>query len=482
MNRYDDKPAHECGVFGIINHPEAARLTYLGLYALQHRGQESAGIVSSDGDRHYRHKGMGLVADVFHEAELNRLAGSAAVGHVRYSTTGSSSLSNAQPIAGDLTMGPVAVAHNGNLVNALELREDLLRQGSVFSSTSDTEVLLHLIASTFADTLEDALGAAMRRVSGAYSMAVLYRERLFGIRDPRGFRPFCIGRFRDSWILSSETCALDIIDAEYVRDVEPGEIVELSSAGIKSYRFAERQPLAQCIFEYIYFAKPDSLIYGHPVYAVRKRIGEQLALESPVDADMVIPIPDSSNVAALGYSKASGLPYEIGIIRNHYVGRTFIEPQQTIRDFGAKIKHNPLPGLLEGKRLVVVDDSIVRGTTTRKIVKMLRRAGAREIHLRISSPMVMNPCFYGIDIPTRTELIAANSTLEEIRRHLRVDTLHFLSIEGLRKAAGGVPGGFCDACFSGVYPVKFAKVGKDLLEESARQPSLLESLSRMEAR
>ncbi len=478
MIRYDeDKPRHECGVFGIINHPEASRLTYLGLYALQHRGQESAGIVSSDGERHYRHKGMGLVADVFHEAELDRLVGTAAVGHVRYSTSGSSSLQNAQPVAGDLALGPVAVAHNGNLVNALELRSELLSRGAVFSSTSDTEVLLHLIGSTFAETLEDGIGAAMRRVSGAFSMAVLYRERLFGIRDPKGFRPFCIGRMKDTWILASETCALDIIDAQYVRDVEPGEIVELSAEGIKSYRFAERQPLAQCVFEYIYFAKPDSLIYGHPVYAVRKRIGEQLSLECPVEADMVIPIPDSSNVAALGYAQASGIPYEIGIIRNHYVGRTFIEPQQTIRDFGAKIKHNPLPGLLEGKRLVVVDDSIVRGTTTRKIVKMLRRAGAKEIHLRISSPMVMNPCFYGIDIPTRTELIAANSTLDEIRRHLRVDTLHYLSIEGLHKAAGAAGGGYCDACFSGNYPVKFGKMGKDLLEASYRQTSLLETLA-----
>ena len=468
-----DKPMHECGVFAVMNHPEASHITYLGLYGLQHRGQESAGMVTSDGERHYAHKGMGLVADVFHEDELNRLAGGAAVGHVRYSTTGTSTLKNAQPISGELRYGPIAVAHNGNIVNAYTLRRELIEAGAVFSSTSDSEILLHLIGQTVADTLEDALGVAMRRVHGAFSMAVLLRNRLFGIRDPRGFRPFCIGQLNDSWILTSETCSLDIIGAEYVRDVEPGEIVEITPEGIKSYHYAEPQPQAQCIFEYIYFAKPDSLVYGKPVYEVRKRIGAQLARENGVPADMVVPIPDSSNVAALGYSQESGIPYEIGIIRNHYIGRTFIEPQQSIRDFGAKIKHNPLPHTLAGKRLVVVDDSIVRGTTTRKIVKMLRRAGAAEVHLRISSPMVVNPCFYGIDIPTRAELIGATHTLEEIRKHLRVDTLHFLTIEGLHEAVGSGRTGFCDACFTGDYPVRFEKTGKDVLETS---PLLLEGL------
>jgi amidophosphoribosyltransferase len=457
VNSYDDDaPHHECGVFAIIGHPEAARLTYLGLYGLQHRGQESAGIISSDGELHYKHRGMGLVADVFDETSLDLLVGHMAVGHVRYSTAGGSNLNNAQPISGDLRHGPMAVAHNGTLVNANSLRYELMKSGALFFSTADSEVLLHLISHSVSENgLEDALGMAMRRVSGAFSTCVMGRSRLFGFRDPKGFRPLCIGKLDDSWILCSESCALDIINADYVREVAPGEIVELGPDGIKSYRYTEEQPETKCIFEYIYFAKPDSRIFGGSVYPMRKKIGAQLALECPVEADMVIPVPDSSTVAALGYSETSGIPYEFGIIRNHYIGRTFIEPQQRIRDFGAKIKYNPLPNLLEGKRVVIVDDSIVRGTTMRKIVKMIRRAGAKEIHLRVSSPMLQNPCYYGIDIPTRSELIAATHSLDEIAKHLRVDTLQYLSVQGLLKAADGLEGGFCDACFSGNYPVPF---------------------------
>lgn len=449
-----DRFQDACGILGILGSPEAANLTYLGLYALQHRGQESAGIVASDGKTLHLERAMGLVADVFTETRLRRLKGSVAIGHVRYSTTGSSQLKNAQPILASYRHGGVALAHNGNLVNAHLLKAELEAKGSIFSSTTDSEVIVHLIAHSKSEDLVEATAEALGRVSGAYSLVVMNETELLGIRDPGGFRPLSLGRLGNGWVLASETCAFDLIEATYVRDVEPGEFLHITANGLKSYRPLPAREPSQCIFEYIYFARPDSLLYGQNVAAVRKALGRQLAREAPAEADLVIPVPDSGLPAALGFAQESGLSFDHGLIRNHYVGRTFIEPKQNIRHFGVKIKLNPVRDILEGKRVVVVDDSIVRGTTSRKIVTMLRSAGAREVHMRISSPPTVSPCFYGIDTPTRRELIASSHSVDEIRRYIRADTLGYLSLEGLLRAVGKNTG-FCHACFSMQYPVAF---------------------------
>jgi amidophosphoribosyltransferase len=443
-----------CGIFGILGHKEAANLTYLGLYALQHRGQESAGIVASDGRALHLEKGMGLVADVFTEARLRRLHGHLAIGHVRYSTAGSSQLKNAQPLVGGSRRGTVAIAHNGNLVNAEPLRAWLGARGAVFSASSDTEVILHLMAGSSQDGLPEAAAEALAQVRGAYSLVLMNEREMLGIRDPWGFRPLSLGQLDGAAVLASESCAFDLIGAKFVRDIEPGEFLHLTADGAFSSFPLPRAPRRACIFEQVYFARPDSRLFGRNVLAVRQALGRQLAREAPAAADVVIAVPDSGVSAALGYARESGLPYEQGLIRNHYVGRTFIEPKQAIRHFGVKIKLNAVREVLDGRRVVVVDDSIVRGTTSRKIVTMLRHAGAREVHLRISSPPTTHPCFYGIDTPTRKELIASSHRVEEIGRYIGADSLAYLSLEGLHAAAGRGEG-FCDACFTGEYPVKF---------------------------
>jgi len=450
VDRFQDA----CGVVGILGSPEAANLAYLGLYALQHRGQESAGIAASDGKAVHLEKAMGLVADVFSEARLKKLRGGLAIGHVRYSTSGSSQLKNAQPILATYRHGSVALAHNGNLVNAQLLKAELEARGSIFSSSSDSEAIVHLIARAQSDDLVEAAAEALGQASGAYSLVLMNERELLGVRDPHGLRPLSIGRLGDAWVLASETCAFDLIEATFVRDVEPGELVRITPHGLTSYRpFPSARP-AQCIFEYVYFARPDSILFGRNVAAVRRALGRRLAREAPAEADLVIPVPDSGVPAALGYAEEAGLRFDHGLIRNHYVGRTFIEPKQSIRHFGVKIKLNPVREILEGKRVVVVDDSIVRGTTSRKIVSMLRAAGAREVHMRVSSPPTVSPCFYGIDTPTRRELIAASHSVEEIRTYLRADSLAYLSLEGLQESVGA-KGEFCHACFSLDYPVPF---------------------------
>src|SRR5574337_1620013 len=461
-----DRFREACGIFGILGRAEAANLTYLGLYALQHRGQESAGIVVSDGQALHLEKGMGLVADVFSEARLRRLKGSLAIGHVRYSTTGSSQLKNAQPIVASYRNGGVALAHNGNLVNAHVLKAELESRGSIFSSTTDSEVIVHLIASSGSDDLVEATAEALGRVSGAYSLVVMNETELLGIRDPHGFRPLSLGRLGEAWVLASESCAFDLIEATFVRDIEPGEFIRINESGVHTFFPFPPAPKSQCIFEYVYFSRPDSFLFGRSVAGIRKELGRQLAREYPVEADVVIPVPDSGVTAALGFAEEAHLPFEHGLIRNHYVGRTFIEPKQAIRHFGVKIKLNAIREVLEGKRVVVVDDSIVRGTTSRKIVSMLRGAGATEVHVRISSPPTIAPCYYGIDTPTRKELIASTHDAEEIRRYLRADTLGYLSLTGLQQAAGkenqGATG-FCNACFTGCYPVSFTEEDQEQL-------------------
>jgi amidophosphoribosyltransferase len=449
-----DKFREECGVFGVFAHPEAANISYLGLHALQHRGQESAGIAASDGAAVHVEKAMGLVADVFTEARLRRLPGSLAIGHVRYSTTGSSQLKNAQPFLVGTRHGAVAIAHNGNLLNAVALRAELEAQGAVFSSTTDTEVILHLIARSNAGSLMQAAVEALRQVRGAYSLVLMNEHQLLGIRDPRGFRPLSLGRLKDGTLLASESCAFDLLEATFVRDVEPGEFVCIDREGLRSVFPLPGEPAAPCIFEHVYFARPDSLVFGQQVSRVRKELGRLLAEEAPVQADVVVPVPDSGIYAALGYAQSAGIPFDHGIVRSHYVGRTFIEPQKAIRHFGVKIKLNAVREVLEGRRVVLVDDSIVRGTTSRKIVSMLRGAGAREIHMRISSPPTRWPCYYGIDTPTRRELIASSHTVEEIRRHVRADSLAYLSHQGLLRAVSKGEG-YCAACFTGDYPVPF---------------------------
>ena len=452
-----DKFKDECGVFGIFGHPEAANLTYLGLYALQHRGQESAGIVTADGERMLASRAMGHVADAFDEAALEALPGHLAIGHTRYSTAGASQLYNAQPFLIDCAHGQIAVAHNGNLVNAAELREELVRDGSIFQTSSDTEVLLHLYARSKAPSVEEALVESITQIQGAFSFALLTKNRLIAARDPHGFRPLAVGRLGEAWIVCSETCALDLIGATYVRDVEPGEVLIISDGGLRSIRAFPPAPLAQCVFEHVYFARPDSYVFGRSVNDVRTELGRVLAREAPVDADVVVPIPDSGVCAATGLAEEARLPLRMGLIRNHYVGRTFIQPQQSIRHFGVKVKLNPVRSILEGKSVVLVDDSLVRGTTSRKIVKMVKAAGAREVHLRISCPPTVSPCFYGVDTPSRSELIAATHTSEEIRKYIGADTLAYLSLEGLRSAVGSSQSSYCTSCYTGVYPVAFPR-------------------------
>jgi amidophosphoribosyltransferase len=452
-----DKFHDECGVFGIFGNPEAANLTYLGLYALQHRGQESAGIVTADGERMRASRAMGHVADAFDESALEALPGHLAIGHTRYSTAGESRLSNAQPFLIDCAHGQIAVAHNGNLVNARELRDDLVRAGAIFQTSSDTEVLLHLYARSRASSIEDALIDSVAQIRGAFSLALLTKDRLIAVRDPNGFRPLALGRLGDAWIVCSETCALDLIGATYVRDVEPGELLIISDGGLRSVKPFPRAPLSQCVFEHVYFARPDSYVFGRSVNDVRTELGRVLAREAPVAADVVVPIPDSGVCAATGYAEEARLPLRMGLIRNHYVGRTFIQPQQSIRHFGVKVKLNPVRSILEGKRVVLLDDSLVRGTTSRKIVKMVKAAGASEVHLRISCPPTISPCFYGVDTPSRAELIAATHTIDEIRKYVGADTLAYLSLDGLRQAVGTDQQSYCTSCYTGVYPVAFPR-------------------------
>jgi amidophosphoribosyltransferase len=452
---HDDRFRDECGVFGIFQHPEAANLTYLGLHGLQHRGQESAGIVSSNGGLMEARLGMGEVAEVFDRDILDRLTGDRAIGHVRYSTTGQSHLINAQPLKISSHRGEIAVCHNGNLVNANEVRDRLEREGSIFSTTSDTEVILHLIARSRQAAVEDAVVDALRELQGAYSLVFLTKDRMIAVRDPVGFRPLSLGRLDGAVIATSESCALDLIDGEFLRDVEPGEVVIVTDEGMRSSFPFEKQPLRQCIFEHVYFSRPDSRVFGRSVSQVRKRLGMALAREEPAEADLVVPVPDSGTYAALGFSEESGIPFEAGLVRNHYVGRTFIEPQQSIRHFGVKLKLNPARELLEGKRVVLVDDSIVRGTTSRKIVAMVKSAGASEVHMRISCPPTIGPCYYGVDTPNRGELIAATHEVEEIRRYIGATSLSYLSLRGMLQATGGDTESFCTACYTNDYPVEF---------------------------
>ncbi len=452
-----------CGIVGIYNHPEASNRTYLALHALQHRGQESAGIVSSTGERLFAQRRMGLVADIFTEAVLKRLPGPHAIGHVRYSTTGMSELKNAQPFRVEYARGGLAVAHNGNLVNIQKIRGELEAHGSIFQSTMDTEVLVHLIATSRKNSLPDRIVDALKQVKGAYSLVFLSETRMIAVRDPHGWRPLVVGKLGDGYVVASETCALDLIEADFIREVEPGEMLVFDKAGMHSSKpFEQLKKKAMCIFEFIYFAKPDSHIFGRDVYSMRKGFGHQLAREHPVDADVVIAVPDSGLPAAIGYSEESGIPFQMGLVRNHYVGRTFIEPKQSIRHFGVKLKLNPVKGVLEGKRVVVVDDSIVRGTTSRKIVEMIRGAGAKEIHFRVSAPPTAWPCFYGIDTPTREELMASDHSVDSIRDFISADTLGYLSSQGLYWFEKNPGEWFCDACFTGNYPVT--------VEDQAVQP------------
>ncbi|MFQ5900974.1 MAG: amidophosphoribosyltransferase [Thermodesulfobacteriota bacterium] len=451
-----------CGVFGVYGHPEAAKMTYLGLYALQHRGQESAGIVSSDGIQLRNHRGMGLVADLFNEEILKkRLKGLSAIGHVRYSTTGGSLLKNAQPFVVDYARGSIAIAHNGNLTNTQIIKDELEAKGSIFQSNMDTEIIVHLIARSKKKSLVDKIVDALKTVQGAYSLLLLTDDRMIAVRDPRGVRPLSIGNIKGACVLASETCAFDLVGAEGVREVEPGELILVDRNGVKSFKPFEEVPASPCVFEFIYFARPDSVMFGKSVHSIRKDMGRQLAKEEPVEADVVIPVPDSGVSAAMGYSEESGIPYETGLIRNHYVGRTFIEPRQSIRHFGVKIKLNPVRDVLEGKRVIVVDDSIVRGTTSRKIVTMLKKAGAREVHMRISAPATKFPCFYGIDTPTRQELVAATHSLKEINTYLGSDSLVYLSVDGLLKVVG-MEENYCKACFTGDYPIAFHSSETDI--------------------
>ncbi|HSD88454.1 MAG TPA: amidophosphoribosyltransferase [Kofleriaceae bacterium] len=452
-----------CGVFGIHGHHEAANIAYLGMHALQHRGQESAGLVAAEDGRLRRHVAMSLVSDAFDRDELTRLPGRTAIGHVRYSTAGSSELRNAQPFMFEYAGGAVSIGHNGNLVNADELRTELEAQGSIFQTSSDTEVIIHLMAKAREPDLVGKIRAALARVRGAYSLVLLTNdEKMIAVRDPDGFRPLAIGRLKEAIVVSSETCAFDLVEAEFIREVEPGEIVVIEKGGMTSHRLVHTASPHPCIFEHVYFARPDSLVNGKSVYKARERMGMRLAQEQPapllgdLKADVVIPVPDSGVPAAIGFSKESGIPFEMGLIRSHYVGRTFIEPQDSIRHFGVRLKLSPVRAIIDGKRVVVVDDSLVRGTTSRKIVKMLRNAGAREVHLRISAPPTTHPCFYGIDTPNRSELVAASHTVDEIARYVTCDSLGYLSHAGMVAAVGGAtadPQAYCSACFTGEYPV-----------------------------
>ncbi len=459
-----DKFREECGVFGIFGHPEAANMTYLGLYALQHRGQESAGIASSDYEQVRVSRAMGYVADAFNGDVLAKLPGPLAVGHVRYSTAGESKLSNAQPILIDCAHGQIAICHNGNLVNAGELRDELSSQGSIFQSSSDTEVVLHLYARSKAPSVEDAIVESVLQVQGAFSFLLMTKDRLIAVRDPHGFRPLALGRLDDAYVVCSETCAMDLIGATYVRDVEPGEVIVISADGMRSIKPFATAPLAHCVFEHVYFARPDSYVFGQSVNEVRTNLGRILAREQRVDADVIVPVPDSGVCAAMGFAEEANIPLRMGLIRNHYVGRTFIQPQSAIRHFGVKVKLNPVRSILDGRRVVLVDDSLVRGTTSRKIVKMVRAAGAREVHVRISCPPTISPCFYGVDTPRRSELIAATHTIEEIKEFLEADSVAYLSHEGLMSAVGSNGKGYCSSCYTGQYPVEFPRDEKTYLQ------------------
>ena len=465
-----DKFRDECGVVAIYSHPEAETLAYLGLHALQHRGQESAGIVTSDGMALHIHKSMGLVADIFTEKKLARMRGTLAIGHTRYSTTGDSALLNAQPIMVQSNKGMIALAHNGNLTNAGEIRARMEAHGSIFQTSSDTEVIVHLIAHSREQTLPEAIADALRQVEGAFSLVMISPDRIFAARDPRGFRPLAMGRIpalpgqrQDTIVFASETCAFDLVGATYEREVKPGEVVIVGPEGISSSLYTPALPQSSCIFEHVYFSRPDSRVFGRPVQESREQLGRQLAIEAPADADLIVPVPDSGVTAAMGYASESGIPLRFGLIRNHYVGRTFIEPQQSVRDFGVKLKLNPVRSLLEGKRVVLIDDSIVRGTTSRKIVRMIRNAGAKEVHMRISCPPTISPCFYGVDTPRKKELIAANNTVEEIRQYIGADSLAYLSLEGLKKAChDGEKTTYCTACYTGNYPTKLLEIEENL--------------------
>lgn len=464
-----DEIREHCGVFAIYGHPRAAELTYLGLYALQHRGQESAGIVSSDGANVYRHVGLGLVADVFADPRnLEGLKGHMAIGHNRYSTTGSTSLPNAQPLAIKFHGGSLAIAHNGNLVNSKTLRDRLEAEGSIFATSTDSEVILHLVARSHEEDLISQLLDALRQIEGAYSMVCLSKEYIIAVRDPHGFRPLCMGLKDNAIVFASESCALDLIEAEYVRDVEPGEMVVVDGSGPTSYHLPPAERVTQCIFEFIYFSRPDSRIFGEYVDKTRRKLGKVLAEESPApSADTVISVPDSSNTAALGFAHRAGLPYDMGLIRNHYIGRTFIHPSPAMRDFNVRIKFNTVGGVLRGRKVVVVDDSIVRGTTLQKLTRLIRKAGASEVHLRISSPPIRYPCFFGMDFPTRKELIAAYHSVEEVKEYMNVDSLAYLSVEGMLRAVPVGRCGYCTCCFTGDYPVKIEEAyDKYLLEHS----------------
>ncbi len=471
----DDKLKEECGVFGVFGTPDAARLTTLGLHALQHRGQEAVGIVARDGDRFNAHKGLGHVAANFaQESVINALVGDSAIGHVRYSTTGETILRNVQPLFAEFESGGFAIAHNGNLTNAMTLRGQLIRRGCLFQSTSDTEVIVHLIATSLDSSIPKRVMDALRQVKGAYSLVMLSPEAMIGVRDPAGVRPLVLGKLGEAYILASETCALDIIGADFVRDVEPGEAIIIDKDGLHSKKPFRETRQRLCIFEYIYFARPDSLMDGKGVYEARKRIGAELAHEKPVEADLVIPVPDSGVPAALGYAQASGIPFELGIIRNHYVGRTFIQPSDAIRNLGVKLKHSPNTEIIKGKKIILVDDSIVRGTTSRKIVDMMRHAGASEVHMRISSPPTVFPCFYGIDTPEREHLMAARMTEQQMAEAIGCDTLSFISMDGLYRAVSGEARNnslpqYCDACFSGDYPLELTDHDHNLLS----RPSVL---------
>ncbi len=461
-NPQTDSPTHakpdgfrdECGVFGIFDQAEAARLAYLGLYALQHRGQEACGIVASNGAELRSERAMGLVSDVFNEATLNRLPGRSAIGHVRYSTAGEVSIREAQPFLVACQHGQVAVCHNGNLPFATEERKRLEREGAIFSSTSDTEVVLHGVARSHAPTILDAIPEVLRDTEGAFSMLFLTPRHLVAIRDARGFRPLALGKLKNSWVVASETCAFDLIEAEYVRDVEPGEMIVIDAQGLHSSFPLRPQPHSFCIFEHVYFSRPDSLAFGRSVNESRHKMGKRLAIEHPADADIVVPVPDSGVAAAIGYAAESGISYRHGLVRNHYVGRTFIEPRASIRSFGVRIKLNPVRHLIENRRVVLVDDSLVRGTTSKKIVRMVREAGAAEVHLRISCPPTMHPCFYGVDTPNKSDLIAAQMSVEEVRRFIEADSLGYLSLDGMLAASGFDPASSCVACWTGQYPTR----------------------------
>ena len=480
----DEYPRHYCGVFGIYGHPNAAELTYYGLYALQHRGQESAGIVTCDGNQFRLHRGMGLVSQIFNGDILHNLVGSMSVGHTRYSTTGSSHIRNAQPLTVDCAKGQIAIAHNGNLTNAAQLREQLEQRGSIFQTTVDSEIILHLMAQPSLNGHGNNLIETMRRIEGAFSLVIMTETELIGVRDPNGFRPLSIGKVGDAWVFASETCAFDLIQAKFVRDVEPGEIVIIDAKGLRSIKYMpEHERRAFCIFEYVYFARPDSTIADRNVYKVRVEMGRQLARECPIQADVVVPVPDSGNCAALGYSLESGIPYEMAFVRNHYIGRSFLQPSQLIRDFNVRVKLNLIPDLVKGKRVIIVDDSIVRGTTCKARVNNLKEAGAKEVHVLVSCPPHMNPCVYGIDFPDRNKLMAANYSQEDIRKYLSADSLHYLSQEGMVGATRLPANSFCMACYDGNYPVQYdPSVDKMIMERRrGRTETLGDELAKEQA-